>query len=534
MNYKIGVSKADATYFEKGIGFMGYGQPHNYTEEIATPLWARAIIIEENKTRFILVHLEQCFVTQAIKEEVLLRLSIRFPEWNIQEKDIAITAQHTHSAPGGYSHFPFYNFTIPDFQTKVFDKVVTTIMSTIEEAGHKMKQATIQYGEINIDPSIEVAFNRSLKSFLNNPEAQNESTETAVERKMEGLIFRGEDGKLLAFLNWFGVHATSISSFNKRIHHDNKGIAAALFEQKNPGSIAFFLQSAAGDISPNFIWDKKLKRMRGKFEDQYESAEYNGELQFNIAEKLHSQINVEGKITSTHLYLDMSKTVAPPAHGVSFLQGTAEGPGISTPLAGILKQIARVYKKIQLIKNPKAHKEFYQNQGAKDIVLDHRSGAFIGLPLSAWKHLPPLPDPVIESLRKTAKKGALETLPWVPDILPFQILRIGKILILFVPGEITVMSSKRLKARMREKFPYEEIEKIIVSSYANAYMGYIVTEEEYDLQAYEAGHTVYGRRTLHGILTGFDLLAHSVINGTRTPDLRPKSFPLEELLRRTQ
>lgn len=533
MSYKIGVSKADATYFEKGIGFMGYGQPHNYTEEIATPLMARVLILEKN-TRFVLVHLEQCFVTEAIKDEVLLRINQLRPDWEFTEKDIAITAQHTHSAPGGYSHYPFYNFTIPDFRTKVFEKIVSTIMEIIEDASSKMQEVTLEYSDIEIDSYIDVAFNRSLKSFLNNPEANNETTRTAVNRKMEGLFFKDKEGEVVAFLNWFGVHATSISSFNRRIHHDNKGVAARIYEERNPGTVAFFLQEAAGDISPNFIWDKKLKRMRGKFEDQYESAEYNGELQFYIASALSGSKKIEGNLESHHAYLNMEKAVATPAHGVSFLQGTAEGPGISPLLASALIQVSKLYKRIQLLRNPKENEDFYRSQHPKNIALDHRTGTFIGIPLGAWKLMPPLPDAALESLRRTAKKDALTTLPWVPDILPFQTLKIGSLFIAFVPGEITVMAANRLKAHLRERLSFTDIEKIIISSYANTYMGYIVTKEEYDLQAYEAGHTVYGRDTLNGIFQGFDLIVPPRNEQNELSSPKPRVFPAHELLRRSK
>ncbi len=45
------------------------------------------------------------------------------------------------------------------------------------------------------------------------------------------MIIKNPEGKLLGFINWFGVHCTSISSYNTRIHYDNKGVAAHLFEK---------------------------------------------------------------------------------------------------------------------------------------------------------------------------------------------------------------------------------------------------------------------------------------------------------------
>lgn len=538
MNYQIGLGKQDLTCFIPGVGMMGYGQYHNTVKEIATPLWARALFLKHDNQKFILVHLEQAFVTMAIKEEVLKRLNKTHPDWNMSEDNVAITAQHTHSAPGGYSHYPFYNFTIPGFQTKVFDTVVSSIINAIEEASGKFQEVTLRWGETSIDPSKEVAFNRSIEAHALNPEAihsKKEEKNLAVDRTMDGMFFDNKDGKTIAFLNWFGVHCTSISSFNQRIHHDNKGVAASLYEQNHPGTMAFFLQASAGDVSPNFFWDKKTKLMRGKFSDQYESAAYNGELQFREAEKIEATNTIGTGIESHHVFLNMSVEVAPAAHGVAFFQGTLEGPGIPHALGSVLKNISRIIRKHHLLRHPELHQKFYEAHGAKDIILDNRNGAFLGIPLNAWKMLPPMPEPTVEAFRKTAKSKALETLPWVPEILPFQVLRLGEVLIAFCPGEISVMAGRRLKDHLLSELKIVGIKRIFLTSYANAYMGYIVTPEEYDKQCYEGGHTIYGRETLRGIFAGFDHLV-SLMKGKPLPSHLPKEpfhFPQDELARRS-
>ena len=59
----------------------------------------------------------------------------------------------------------------------------------------------------------------------------------------------------------------------------------------------------------------------------------------------------------------------------------------------------------------------------------------------------------------------------------------------------------------------KNIDRIIISSYSNAFMGYITTPEEYVTQSYEAGHTIYGRNTLKGILESFKELAQAFVDG---------------------
>lgn len=526
------------TCFIPGIGMMGYGQAHNTVKVIGTPLFARSMVLVDDKTYFVLVHLEQAFVTMAIKEEILKRLQEQKPEWSITDANLMITAQHTHSAPGGYGHYPFYNFTIPGFQVRVFKTVCDAIMESLHKASSHREEVELKWGSHEISHEKEVAFNRSMHAYLNNEDVKKirpEEKSLGVNRTMDGLSITNMKGELKGFINWFGVHCTSVSSFNHRIHSDNKGVAATLFEKQYPTTTAFFLQAAAGDVSPNFILDKETGLMRGKFKDQYECAEFNGEIQFRESQKISPQLPIKGSFSFFHQFVDMSVRVAPAAHGVAFFEGTAEGPGVSKALGQVLRMVARGVKAKALLKDPEHHKAFYQAQYPKDVLLDHRSGSFLGLPLSIWKKLPKIPEPSIEALRKAAKDEAINTVPWVPHILPFQLVVLGNLMIAAVPGEITTNSSRRLKEMLDKIVEGKNIDRIIISSYSNAFMGYITTPEEYVTQSYEAGHTIYGRNTLGGILESFKELAQVFVAGKKIQGqiTAPFHFPADELKRRS-
>ena len=81
------------------------------------------------------------------------------------------------------------------------------------------------------------------------------------------------------------------------------------------------------------------------------------------------------------------------------------------------------------------------------------------------------------------------------------------------------------------------IEEVIISPYANAYSGYITTYEEYQLQCYEGGHTVFGEWTEAAYRTAFNKLAHEMSNGSEKRDLNamvsPRLFSEEELRNRS-
>ena len=530
--YLVGFGKRDMTAFIPGIGMMGYGQFHNIVKEVATPLIARAMYLSHNKKPFVWVHLEQAFITIAIKQEIVKRLQTNFPDDKFNERNVLVTAQHTHAAPGGYSHYPFYNFTIPGFQTRVFNKICSAAIEAVEIAKKDLTPSTLSWGEIEIHPDKPVAFNRSMRPYLNNADApviKIDESHLAVDRHMQGLTGRDVAGNLRGHLDWFAVHNTSVSGFNQRIHHDNKGVAADLFEKAHPGCTAFFLQAAAGDVTPNFRWDKNKKRMVGKFDDQYDSAAFNGEIQFRASETIPETHPVSGAIACHQTYVDMGV----PAHGVGFFTGTLEGPGLPHSVGHLLKGLVRVQKFFHLLRHPQ-DRAFHEIHGKKDILLDHRSGAFGGITLNAWKKFPRLPDPTVEAVRVAAKKESINTLPWVPQIIPFQLVRIGPILLVALPGEITTHAGLRLVKALEAVTLGLGITKVLITGYANAYIGYITTPEEYDLQAYEGGHTIFGRHTLDGFINACLVLVEQMRLNEEKESLIPAfQFSPDELARRT-
>lgn len=522
-----GFSKKEMNCFFPGLGMLGFGQSHNVVRSQSTPLFARAAAFrDERHQHFIFVNVELAFATISVKEALTEKLQAELPELNLSLANIMLTAQHTHSAPGGYTHYPLYNFTTPGFQPELFGNIVNACTEAAKEAIQTLAAARISWGSYDIPLDKNVAFNRSMKAYVHNPEAKTKESREAVNREMQGLNIYDLQGNLRAHLNWFGVHATSISSYNTQIHHDNKGVAASLLETRK-NIFAVFAQEAAGDVSPNYIWDNSLKRMRGPTDDQYKNAVINGTLQADSAENIKDSISINGTISCSHAYFDLSLKAAKAAHGLGFFKGTLEGPGLPGILSPALKFISNTSKEIKLLLNPERHVDFYHAHGNKHILLDNRDGSIFGIPKNWWKKLPIPANGATGDLFPQLRSGALETLPWVPEILPFQIVHLGNVTIVGIAGEITTIASARLKAAMSQKFPAQII---IVSSYANAYMGYITTPEEYDEQCYEGGHCIYGRRTLNAFIEYFCELADKPSN----KGLEAFQFPASELAKRTQ
>ncbi len=102
--------------------------------------------------------------------------------------------------------------------------------------------------------------------------------------------------------------------------------------------------------------------------------------------------------------------------------------------------------------------------------------------------------------------------PLVPNVVPIQLLKIGQLAIVGVPGEVTTMAGRRLKNSIKNAFR-NAINTTAIAAYSNAYSGYITTVEEYNSQQYEGASTLYGPNTLGAYLQEFSTLADAIVSG---------------------
>lgn len=567
-----GTGMADITTFKKGIGMMGYGMHFNYVEEVETPLYARAFVFKNQETqkKIVFVNAEICFITIAIKSAVIKKLQNEYSQFGYTTENVILTAQHTHSAPGGYSHYAFYNLSIPGFVPQVFATVVNGIVAAIVTAESSLQPSNVYLNTGVFEEELEVAFNRSVKAYNANPEIKNkiaaDKTHLATNREMSLLRIESTNGTKIGMLNWFGVHTTSIPNDNKKICSDNKGYAAAYFENdiqqahNVPQFVAAFTQEACGDISPNFIWDSKKKRMRGKYENSFESAQFNGTIQYQKAKQIYDTAlanqPIGAYIDYVHTFVDFSNVVPDKeftngqevqtslgCHGVPFFLGTAEGPGMSATLGHIARYFSKKVKKNELEKAallPENEKNAiinkYKAQGIKDILFETGAGKVLGISNISKLPIPSWADKSLATFKQQYKNGALRA-PWIPQILPIQLIVLGELAIAGFPGEITTIAGQRLRNTILEVLQKRGVKKIILSPYANAYCGYVTTYEEYQCQCYEGGHTVYGQWTLAAFQTHFKKLALQLLKKPEqrgdNSTVKPFEFTQEELAKRT-
>ncbi|CAA2968618.1 Hypothetical predicted protein [Olea europaea subsp. europaea] len=368
----------------------------------------------------------------------------------------------------------------------------------------------------------------------------DESKASGIPRRISNIIpfFRNNHHELrelaASFQSSSGKSATRFLSIAKRVR-------SSLRRADRPRFISAFCQANCGDVSPNVLGafcidtglpcDFNHSTCEGKNElcygrgpgypDEFESTRIIGERQFKKAVELFNNASeqLEGKVDYRHTYVDFSELqvtipkqggdteivkTCPAAMGFAFAAGTTDGPGAFDFKQGDDKGNAFWRLVRNLLKKPKQGQVDCQHP--KPILLD---------------------------------TGEMKVpYDWTPSILPVQILRIGQLVILSVPGEFTTMAGRRLRDAVRTVLTsggskeFDENVHVVIAGLTNTYSQYITTFEEYQIQRYEGASTLYGPHTLSAYIQEFKKLAAALISGLsvqsgpQPPDLLGKQISL--------
>lgn len=560
---QAGAGKSEIKVSGYGYGMMGYGREFNVVRGQHAPLYVRSIFFRDGEGNCAVITVaEICFILAELKRAVLEKIEKWYPRL-LRDDNFLFSAQHTHSGPGGYSHFPFYNWSIPGYKPEVFEAIVEATVQSIKEAISRAVDVRLSLGQDDFGPQEEVAFQRSLKAYLRNPGVERFTeyeTHLALERSMYLLKVEELKGRLVATLNWFGVHTTSLGNRVGLLSPDNKGYAASMLEQRYPGHVALFAQQFAGDVSPNFHGKGKNWPQGRRFKDQVESAIFNGQIQFEKAayimehccQPLPEAIEIKTLLVRRDfrnipvperfaLGARDARTV-PACHGAAFFRGTpVDGRGMPQGLYEVAVALSRSVKTTELmlarIKSPEYRQRIetkYAMQDPKDIIFETGEGFLLGTRDLKNFVMPGITDVGIWQFKLEHRRGALRTLPWTPHVLPLQLVALGPLAIAAFPGEITTEAGRQLRALLRKTLQPMGISQVFVHSYANHYFGYCTTTPEYLEQAYEGGHCVFGRYTHGAFMTEFEQLAEALRSGKPLDPGPPyETFPEEELRLRT-
>lgn len=597
-NYVIGLGNYDITGPAADVNMMGYANANQIASGIHFRLRARTFIVgEPHGKRVVFVNLDACMASQLVTIKVIERLKARYGNL-YTEKNVAISGIHTHAGPGGYLQYVVYIVTSLGFVRQSFDVIVDGIEKSIIQAHESLRPGSIfvNNGElldvgVNRSPSAYLnnpAAERSRHKYNVDKEmtllkfVDDEwgavgsfnwlATHGTSMSRTNQLISGDNKGAAARFMeDWF--EQNNVRSANSDdAQHDSmprrrvsdtellelaasfepssskeanrflsaaKRIRSVLGETDKPAFVSAFCQSNCGDVSPNVLGtfcidtglpcDFNHSTCNGKnelcygrgpgFPDEFESTRIIGERQFRKALDLFDEASeqLKGKVDYQQTYLDFSQLevtlpkqgggyetvkTCPAAMGFAFAAGTTDGPGAF---------------------------DFKQGDDKGNLFWRLVGGA---LKAPSKKQVDcQYPKPIL------LDTGEMKVpYNWAPSVLPIQILQIGQLAILSVPGEFTTMAGRRLREAVKTVLAggsngnTSGNRHVVIAGLTNTYSQYVTTHEEYQVQRYEGASTLFGPHTLSAYIQEFKKLASALITdqavepGPLPPDLLDKQI----------
>lgn len=473
--YLVGRGLADLTGEPGESGMMGYADFSQSTSGIHMRQRARAFVIADAASGERVVHVvaDIGMIFQSVRDAVLVKLQQRYGD-RYSERNVMLTATHTHAGPGGFSHHNLYNLTTLGYHEKTFRAIVDGIVSSIARADADLAPADLS---LSTSQLTNANVNRSKQAFDRNPEADKAYFPNGTDTRSTTLQVR-RAGELDGVINWFPVHATSMSTNNTLISPDNKGYAEYAWERQvrgvdyiddtAPDFVASFAQTNSGDMSPNL----NLQPSDGPTKDEFENTRIIGTRMFDAArDGLDSdKRSLGGGVDSRIVYVDLGNVAVRPeftpdgkphntcsaALGASFAAGSTEDGGGGLPI-------------------------FKEGKDGGNPLVALISGAL-------YTGSPELKD------CQAPKEVLLPVgdLDLVQQKLPVQLVRIGDFYLVGIPAEVSVVSGLRIRRAVAEAVG-TDLDNVLVQGYANAYVHYVTTPEEYDSKEYEGASTLFGR-----------------------------------------
>lgn len=384
---------------------------------------------------------------------------------------LSLLVTHTHSGPGNYLGSDFYNVSganRPGFDPQLFEFLARQLADAVIEAYQQRRPAQVAVGQTDV---WGLTRNRSLAAWAENfnipEEDQTEALALqAVNPRMTMLRIDLEQASgcyaPAGALTLFSIHGTAIPAFTTPVHGDVWSWLSRDLENRQRDargdcrSEAPFVHGTAqathADNNPNIVNDLRGHREARRVGQAL--AQQAAGLFDSLAPQLEARL--ETAVASRQL--DLLDDVEKAQYGLC----ERAVPGAS--LAGAANG-DEVF--------PLSYLPYFAEDWPRSVFTDGCQG------VKQW---------LVSKLQLLLPANRF------PHRALVQVVRINELVIVPLPWEVTLESGNRIRDAVADTLPAGDW-RVEVSSLANGYVGYAVTEEEYQRQFYEGGHTLYGPGT---------------------------------------
>jgi neutral ceramidase len=465
-HFVAGAGKRDITP-PAGFPMGGYSVDGKVARGHWMRLYARAFYFRDVTGRpLALVSCDLFAIPRGLHAKVARELAPR----GVGPDELIIAATHTHQSPGNYMSSRLYNgfaSPLPGFREDLLEflarQISGAVVEAIESSGTKSSaHLVLKNGAIE-----DLVRNRAPEAFDQNRDRADTLRDgptpppdcslpcpryRAVYRTAEVLEIHHESpsgSQRTAALVFFAVHPTAMTDHFEFNSPDLVGRAMQRLEHGSavPGFVAGFFNGAEGDVSPR--WDKRdaseVRKLGDVLADGVQAL-------FDRSDGLRED---DPRIRSRLESVKRSEFCggAEPMFGVAVIGGAADG--------------RTDFYRLGWRRGPNAIREERQirGQGRKQPALDAKF----------------LPELRISRLVSPPRH--------FPREVPVSVAELGPLFVAAVPVEMTTTMGRRLRAKLSSAEPNRHV---AVVGLANEYLSYVATPDEYDVQDYEGGSTLFG------------------------------------------
>ena len=496
-----GVGKADITP-RTGYYLGGWTRADRIAGGQHTRLFSRALVLERGGRKLALVSVDLFMIPGGMVKHIGQRLADR----GLSEQNVLISASHTHSGPGGFANYPTLNTAAPSIDTvtdpasffmffnpqpaeaQLYRFLVDQITAAIKRADDDLAPAEAGWGSSRI---VGLTRNRSLEAHLANHDvikARGEGQESddpgGYEHtidpnvdvlRVDKVVRRGRKRVRVPVGGWstFANHGTVTKSSFQFYNADHHASAMQVFEKRvrRAGRVP------AGQQVLNVYGNSNEGDMSAGLSRHGPAAsDYVGRIEASAMTRAWTRARkqLSGKppldlrwtrvcfcgqtLEDGHQVDDHSEL------GQPFLTGSEEERGPLYDLTGDDYEDTRS----PVDRGPQGHK--------------------MGGPLGD-----------------------------VPNVVPLMAARVGRRLIVSLPGEGTKEVGLRIRERVAAAAAGFGVERVVLSGLANEFVLYFTTPEEYERQHYEGGNTHFGRYSSNLMIQELGRLAGTLVRGQPAP-----------------
>ena len=230
----VGIAKTEITP-PVGTPLAGYSQYYGQPSRgVHDPLYARALALTREGQTVVVVSCDLVLIDGPLRHAVLTTIRRSQP---LREDALILVATHTHTGAGAWGARLWERLIMGLYDPQLFTQVADRIAQAALLALRHPIGVTAAVGQTRIEALV----------------ANRMDAQLSLPQRLKVVQFQAPSGRIVGRLLFMAAHPTLAAWQCREFSADYPGVLTQALEQHDPGSVAVFVQGAAGDLAPQTV-----------------------------------------------------------------------------------------------------------------------------------------------------------------------------------------------------------------------------------------------------------------------------------------